>query len=175
MLRIGKSLWCTLALIILLVATACTAESTPQISRKDDASTKATVIRVVDGDTIKVDIDGREETVRLIGIDAPESVHPDAGMNTVEGDISASALKDILENGQTVWLTDDVTDRDRYGRLLRYLFVALPTVDVLEDREWLESHMLNALLVSGGLAEAKAYPPDTKYRDLFEEISSTRR
>ena len=83
----------------------------------------ATVVRVIDGDTIEVvtGVFQRAETVRYIGIDTPETVHPDRPVEPF-GREATQANRELV--GWTiVWLEADVTDRDRYGRLLRYVYV----------------------------------------------------
>ena len=107
-----------------------------------------TVTRVIDGDTIDV---GTGRRVRYIGIDAPE-IHPVMEAYGIE----ARDNNRMLVEGKKVRLERDVSDTDKYGRLLRYVFVD----DVL----------INAELVRLGLAEARAYPPDTRYQDLLEQL-----
>jgi len=110
---------------------------------------KARVIAVVDGDTISVLISGfYERRVRYIGIDAPE-------MRRDCFAPEATAANRQLVLGKDVALERDVSDTDRFGRLLRYVY--LPT-----------GEMVNELLVRGGYAVARNYPPDTKYRARFE-------
>lgn len=127
-----------------------------------------TLERVVDGDTIVVNFDGRSEKVRLIGIDAPESVHPDAGRNTVEGDEASAYLKSLLSPGQTVYLQKDVSDTDRYGRLLRYAWLESPADP--DDPAEVSEKMLNAIIVSSGHAQARDYAPDTRYSRVFHSL-----
>lgn len=108
----------------------------------------ATVVRVVDGDTIRARIDGVEEPVRYIGIDTPETVHPTLGVQPFGPE--ASAYNGELVSGRFLCLERDVSDRDRYGRLLRYA--------------WLEDGtMVNELLLQAGLAVVVTFPPDVKY------------
>ena len=110
---------------------------------------KARVIAVVDGDTISVLISGfYERRVRYIGIDAPE-MRRDCFAS------EATAFNRQLVLGKDVALERDVSDTDRFGRLLRYVY--LPT-----------GEMVNELLVRGGYAVARSYPPDTKYKARFE-------
>lgn len=84
----------------------------------------AQVVRVVDGDTLRVSLNGKEETVRMVGIDAPESVAPQQPVECF-GPEAAQLLRDIV-TGQSVWLQADTTqaNRDRYGRLLRFVFLS---------------------------------------------------
>jgi len=126
-----------------------------------------TLVRVVDGDTIVVSINGSQDTVRLIGINAPESVHPDASQNTAEGAAASQYLSGLLTPGQTLWLQKDTSDRDQYDRLLRYVWLELPNDP--ENYDEVAAKMLNARLVAAGHAEAKRYPPDTHYAEALEQ------
>jgi len=112
---------------------------------------EATVVKVVDGDTIDVKIGGIIYRVRYIGIDTPETVDPN---QTVEPfGPEASAMNTSLVNGKVVRLEKDVSETDKYDRLLRYVYVG--------------DLFVNAELVRLGYARATAYPPDTKYQSLF--------
>jgi micrococcal nuclease len=121
---------------------------------------QAEVLRVVDGDTIEVSLDGVKEKIRLIGIDTPESVHPDAARNVPYGKIATAFTKEHLD-GQTVGLEFDVQERDQYGRVLAYVYLG----DV----------MFNKLLVDEGHASVSTYPPNVKYVDLFTEAQTAAR
>ncbi len=87
------------------------------------ASETATVTRVVDGDTLVVDIAGQEERVRLIGVDTPETVHPNKPVEFFGKE--ASAFTKRIAEGETVRLESDPqnSNRDRYNRLLRYVYL----------------------------------------------------
>ena len=84
---------------------------------------RATVVRVIDGDTVSVEIDGQEETVRFIGIDTPETRHPSKGVECYGREASARTAE--LLDSQTVYLEEDQSQdsRDRYGRILRYVWL----------------------------------------------------
>lgn len=117
------------------------------------------VVRVVDGDTIKVNFNGKEESVRLIGIDTPESVHPDGTKNAEEGKVASNYTKSMLE-GKDVVLEFDVQERDMYGRLLAYV--------------WLGNTMFNKTLLQEGYAQVSTFPPNVKYVNDFlvlEEVA----
>lgn len=132
-----------------------------------DSLQSAEVVRVVDGDTLKVRLaDGEENYVRLVGVDTPESVASDKSRNCEEGRIAADFTKSIVAQGQTVWLSRDVSDADRYGRWLRYVWLEPPEDPTNEDE--IAAKMLNAVLVREGYAQAKRYKPDTTLHDLFE-------
>jgi micrococcal nuclease len=118
------------------------------------------VSRVVDGDTIIVVFEGKEERLRLIGLDAPESVHSDPERNVLYGTISAEFTKAKLE-GQRVTLEFDVQERDQYGRLLAYVY--------------LDGQMFNELLIREGHAKAGTYPPNVKYDEILHEAEEQAR
>lgn len=133
----------------------------------DEAIQKAEIVRVVDGDTLKVKIPGNDNaTVRLVGMDTPESVAPDASRNCEEGVIASDYTKTLVSPGQTVWLSRDVSETDKYGRLLRYVWLEQP--DDPWDEGEIAGKMLNAILVRDGYAQAKRYKPDTTLHDTFK-------
>lgn len=113
----------------------------------------AHVVKVFDGDTILVSIDGLEYVLRYIGIDTPETVRPGHPVEWLGPE--ATAVNKALVNGQDVYLEKDVSETDRYGRLLRYVY--------LED-----GTMVNAELVRMGYAYSRAYPPDVKHQELLD-------
>jgi len=109
------------------------------------------VVRVVDGDTIHVRIGERIEKVRYIGMNAPELHHPTKGVEPI-GREAAEANRKLVE-GHTVRLEVDVQERDRYGRLLAYVYVG--------------DMMVNGELLAEGYAQVMTMPPNVKYQDLF--------
>lgn len=108
------------------------------------------VVRAVDGDTIE--IEGGEK-VRYIGIDTPETVDPRKPVQCFG--VEASAKNKELVEGKLARLEKDATDRDKYGRLLRYV--------------WVGGVFVNLELVKQGFAYSYSYPPDIKYQDQFVE------
>ncbi len=106
------------------------------------------VTRAVDGDTIE--IEGGEK-VRYIGIDTPETVDPRKPVQCFG--IEASKKNKELVEGKTVRLEKDITDRDKYSRLLRYV--------------WVDDLFVNLELVKQGFATSYTYPPDIKYQEEF--------
>lgn len=134
--------------------------------------------RVVDGDTIVVDIDGESYKVRLIGINTPESVASEEYLertgkeNTEAGKAASEYTKAVLENVDTVFLQMDVSDTDRYDRLLRYVWVELP--NDCNDKYEIETKMLNAMLVKDGIADVEIYEPDDLYAETFKQIEMER-
>lgn len=132
----------------------------------------ATVVHVSDGDTLFVRLpDGTEGFVRLIGCDAPESVNPDESLNTPEGEAAADFVRGLVQPGQTVWLVRDVTDMDKYGRWLRYVWLEVPE-DALSAAEVREK-MLNGILLAAGHATTTRFAPDVAYYDIFASIART--
>lgn len=112
---------------------------------------KTQVVRVIDGDTIKIEGD---KVVRYIGIDTPETVHPSKPVQCF-GKEASDKNRELVE-GKEVKLEKDVSETDKYGRLLRYV--------------WLGNDMLvNEYLVREGYAQSSTYPPDVKYQDRFLE------
>jgi micrococcal nuclease len=114
---------------------------------------EAKVIRVIDGDTIEIE---GGERVRYIGIDAPETVEPRKAAECF-GPEATAKNKELVE-GKTVRLEKDLTDRDKYNRLLRYVYVG--------------TTLINQELVQLGFARAWAYPPDLKYQDRIAQAQA---
>ena len=104
------------------------------------------MVSVTDGDTIRVRVGGIDERLRLIGINAPES-------GECYSDEATAALVDLVE-GRDVRLERDVSDRDQFGRLLRYVVA--------------NGVFVNERLVAEGTALARRYPPDTARADTLE-------
>ena len=105
----------------------------------------ATVVDVIDGDTIEVDLDGDTYRVRYIGMDTPERDRPFYE--------EATAVNAELVEGQPVLLVTDVSETDRYDRLLRYVFVG--------------DTFVNFELVNQGYAAAVTFPPDVACEGVF--------
>lgn len=125
----------------------------------------AKVERVVDGDTLEVSIDEESYKVRLILVDTPESVHPDESRNNEYGELASAYTASQLKTGQTIYLQKDVSETDKYGRLLRYVWLEQPT-DVDSETE-VRAKMYNARLLLEGYAQLSTYPPDVKYVEMF--------
>ncbi|MBO4669204.1 MAG: thermonuclease family protein [Lachnospiraceae bacterium] len=137
-------------------------------------TTAVSVLYVSDGDTILVEFpDGSKEHIRLLLIDAPESVHPDEEKNTEEGRQAAAFLKELLPVGTTVYLEYDTNERtfDRYGRMLAYVWL---TETTSVESSYIKQNMVNAILLSKGYASY--YPYDEgkiakrAYRKVLEGI-----
>ena len=108
------------------------------------------VVRVIDGDTAIINIDGAETRVRFIGIDTPESVNPDESKNVPEGKVASDYTKTLL-NEKKVYLEYDVDREDDYGRTLAYVYI---------DGG---STMVQAKLLEAGMATTMTIQPNSKY------------
>ena len=116
--------------------------------------------RVVDGDTIIVHTpDGTRTRVRLTGINAPESVHPDENQNTEEGKDASQFMKDLLADVDTVYLEYDVEEKDQYDRTLAYVWIDTGETYV----------MVNEILLVTEHAEPVYIEPNLKYADDFRQ------
>ncbi len=136
--------------------------SVGQIGGPDGPIERAEVLRVVDGDTIVVRIGMREERVRYIGLDAPELANQDTGSSAECGGEEARTANERLVAGEGVALERDVNDRDRFGRLLRHVW--------LDQGGW---RLVGRELVETGAVEARSYPPDTT-RDAELDVAERR-
>jgi len=135
----------SLLLLPLLLLTAPAALAAPL---------EGAVVRVVDGDTIHVKIGERVEKVRYIGVNTPEVHHPTKGEEP--GGREATDANRRLVAGKRVRLETDVQARDRYGRLLAYV--------------WVGDVMVNAELVRQGYAQVMTVPPNVRHQELFVKL-----
>jgi micrococcal nuclease len=154
--------------IFLLLLSGCqVTESSVEVVTNSDSETStlssdstyipAKILDVVDGDTMKILIGNKKETIRLLLVDTPETVHPTKPIEPFGKEASTYA-KDMLSD-QNVEIQLDVSERDKYGRLLCYLYI--------------NGKMFNELLLEKGLARvAYVYPPNIKYVDEFRKIQS---
>lgn len=117
---------------------------------------QATVKAVVDGDTIEVEMAGRRHRVRLLGVDSPESVHPELPEQCY-GKEATDALNRLLPPGTDIMIERDVELHDHYQRLLLYVY---RRSDGLFVNRW---------LVEQGLAEAVFYAPNTHFRPEIQQ------
>jgi len=115
----------------------------------------AKVVRIVDGDTIVVSIKGKSFKLRYIGMDTPEDVDPNSPVEPMSREAAAANQK--LVAGKTVVLEKDVSETDRYGRLLRYVWLH-------QGSTWT---LVNLELVRLGFASAESYPPNVRYDEVF--------
>lgn len=115
------------------------------------------VEKVVDGDTIELTNGAK---VRYIGINTPETSHPTKGRECFGKEAKEKNLS--LLQGQKILLAKDVSDTDRYGRLLRFVYLPNPEATT-------EALFVNQYLVEQGYAYAASYPPDISKNDIFRE------
>ena len=117
------------------------------------SSTTFQVSRVIDGDTIEINYSGKAYPVRYIGVDTPEVGQPFS--------YEATQKNRELVEGKRVYLEKDISDTDKYGRLLCYVYF--------------DNLFINAELVRSGYAYVATFPPDVKYQNYFVELQSEAR
>ena len=138
----------SLVLLVGLLALACAGDAAPPSA---PGRTSVPVVEVTDGDTIRVDLDGQETAVRLIGIDTPERDGPYTSLECY-GEDASRFTHDALE-GRSVEMEFDVERTDRYGRTLAYV--------------WLDGALFNERLVRSGYAVVTTFPPNVRYVERF--------
>ncbi|MGB9599771.1 MAG: thermonuclease family protein [Myxococcota bacterium] len=111
------------------------------------------VLAVHDGDTIKVMYEGRAESVRFIGMDAPEIEQEKWGR------VAQEKVYSLAPPGSVVRLEFDVTKRDKYNRLLAYVFTR-------------DGKFINEIMLREGLAMLYTFPPNVRYTERFREAQS---
>lgn len=134
----------------------------------DNEYQKAKVTKIVDGDTIYADIDGLSEKIRLVGINTPEIDVEDLGDEYFGRDATIFSTK-ILKD-KKIYLEKDKSDRDKHGRLLRFVWLEKPADPANPTDEEIKELLVNALLVEGGYAYANVYPPDDRYSDILKNL-----
>lgn len=139
-----------LGLLLCLLLAGCELDITLDSGGESINGETARVVRVIDGDTIDVEINGEEFRVRYIGVNTPER-------DEVCYAEAVRANRDLVQN-TTVTLVKDTSDTDQYGRLLRYIYRG--------------TSMVNEALVRDGWAEVVRYPPDTGYYDRFRDLEN---
>ncbi len=163
----------TIAAIVLALATGASTCQAPQepaatptptptaaaMPTPGPRATPARVVRAIDGDTIEVVSGGRLYIVRYIGIDAPEAADPRRPAQCY-GQEAWRRNRELVE-GKTVLLEKDVSETDRYGRLLRHV--------------WADGAFVGAVLVQEGYARAATVPPDVRYAHLFARLEQEAR
>lgn len=142
--------------ILFVVATQSGWLNSPVKKAQQNQPGLYSISRFVDGDTIAVDMDGHEETIRFIGIDTPETHKPNTPVQCY-GPEAAAFTKSLISSGKVRLQADNLdTNRDRYGRLLRYVY--LPDGTLLEDK-----------LVSEGYAFAYTQFPFEKKQQIIDD------
>jgi micrococcal nuclease len=153
---VGSLLLLALAFWLLIQGCGSDGGSTGDAGPPAGSSVMARVVRVVDGDTIVARVDGRDEYVRYIGMDTPETVKPDTPVQCFGP--QASDENHRLVEGRTVRLTFDREVRDDYGRLLAYVHVG--------------KEFINAELVRDGFARTLPIAPNTSHAGEFQRLAS---
>ncbi len=123
---------------------------------------EAKVTKIIDGDTIWVDIDGEEFKIRFIGVNCPEyttKIEP-------YGKEATEFTTKYLTN-KTVYLQSDISDKDKYDRLLRYVW--LEKIDEINE-ETIKNYLFNAIIVKEGLAKSNYYKPNITLQTYLEEL-----
>lgn len=141
------------SLVLSSVACACSAEGVPaqRVVAGAGRGAVATVVHVVDGDTLDVRVAGQVERVRLLGIDTPETVKPGTPVQCY-GPEASNRTKRLLPPGTSVLIQRDQEARDRYARLLVYLWRAA------------DGLFVNRSLVADGYARTLSISPNTAHR-----------
>ena len=164
----------SLLLTILLAISISSCEEIPNENQartieKDQAYEKAKVLYAADGDTIWVDIDGKEEKIRFVGINTPELARdekPAEFMAEEAKNFTSNTLRD-----KEIYLEKDITDRDKYDRMLRYIWLEKPVAN--PTKEDIEEKTLNGILVKEGYAYSNYYKPDIKYQKHLDNIEKS--
>ena len=149
------------ACLVLLAALVVLALDRLAPSDPGSGNASGVVTRVVDGDTIHVRIGGDDEAVRYIGVDTPETVKPGTPVQCFGK--AASAYNHRLVEGQPVRLRFDAERRDRYGRLLAYVYRVR------------DGRLVNAALLAGGYAHTLTIPPNDALAPAFARIEESAR
>lgn len=155
-----------LILIFSLSLTGCDKIASEVGSILEEENESVRVSKVVDGDTIWANKGNKDIKIRLVGVDTPELArfgNPAQFM--------AEEAKEFTKNlvdGQKIYLEKDTSDTDKFDRYLRYVWLEEPVKN--PSYEDIRDKTLNGILVKEGYAYAKAYKPDTKYKDFFEKI-----
>ena len=136
-------------LLILISLTSC-----DTIIQTENQNNLYEVVRVVDGDTVILNIDGQKTRVRLIGIDTPESVAEDKSRNVKEGKIASEYTKNLLEN-KKVRVEFDEEKQDVYERKLGYVF--------------LDDEFINEKLLKEGMAKLYTKTTNQKYSERLKK------
>ena len=135
---------------------------------------KAKVERVIDGDTMIISFifdDGskyQKERVRFLGVDTPETVHPTKPVQYYGKEASNFTKKTL--DGETVWLQTDVGVKDRYDRMLAYVWLKEPTERELDDEDSIRKYMFNARLLLDGYAQLMTIQPNSRYSNIFVHL-----
>lgn len=188
MKNIKKYFILSLIVLISLSLFGCKSEDlTPSDQSKVNLSSpfkinleKAVIVKHVDGDTTKVkftndavngEYKGKEIYVRFIGVNTPETVKANSPVEPY-GKEASNFTHSMLKEGKTIYLEKDAGDKDKYGRLLRYVWLSVPKDNSTNE---IKAKMLNAILLDRGYAQVMTVQPNVKYIDLFLQLQKTAR
>ena len=129
-------------------------KSSPELSHAIRSGFVVTILTVIDGDTVDIEIDGRTERVRLIGVNTPETKHPTKPIECFGPEASAY-MTQLLPKGTDVRIERDTEARDRYGRMLLYLYRNSDNL------------FINLDLISRGYGTPMSIEPNTFHRNDF--------
>lgn len=144
-------------------------QNTP-VEQDDSGFVMGTVTRVVDGDTAEITVDGAKRRVRFLGVDTPETVHPNKPVQFFGPEASAFTKESLT--GKRVWLEYDKNPQDRYSRHLAYIWTAKPKSI---NTETIRRDMFNAKMLLGGYAKVMIIKPNNRYAQQFKEFEAEAR
>lgn len=159
-------------LLLMLVLSACLAQEPNLYTIQNDLHGPYTVERVTDGDTIRVNTADGSTPVRLIGIDTPETKHPQRGVEPYGPEASAYTTR--LLSGQSVYLELDVEAYDHYDRMLAYVYVIAPE-GAWTDASGRRYTQANHAIAWAGLAQPLTIQPNSQYADILAATVQTAR
>ncbi len=151
---VGPALLAGLFPLAIFLLAGC--QSSDSVGSSPDLATGATVSKVIDGDTIEIVLNRKNLRVRLLGVDAPESVHPQLPIQCF-GQEASTALSNLLPPGTQVEIERDVQAQDHFDRFLLYVYRA---DDGLFVNQW---------LVENGLADESHYEPNVAKRTMLRQ------
>lgn len=156
-------------IILLIIAAAALYFFGGDFGLQNDGSglIEGVVSRVVDGDTAVIKVDGQDRRVRFLGVDTPETVHPNKPVQFYGKEASDFTKKTLT--GKRVWLEYDDSPTDRYNRHLAYIWTAKPS-NINEGS--IRRDMFNARLLLDGYAKVLIIKPNKRYETLFNEFQS---
>ena len=157
-LRVGALALAAAALSACVQSEAANAGPITTTSEPGSLSPNAVIDYVIDGDTVDVIIDGREERIRLIGIDTPETKKRNSPIECFGPEASAFTEL-LLPVGTPVYIERDIVNRDDYGRILGYVYRANDGIFV------------NYELMRQGFAQPMSIPPNDAFAELFADAA----
>jgi len=161
----GVKRWAAVAMVVMSacgVGRSSAAAPKSAVGARFGGSVPATVSKEVDGDTVHVHINGGDEKVRFIGINTPET-HGPGGLKECYGQEASARMAQLLPVGTKVDLVGDADQRDKYGRLLAYVY---------RDSDHL---FVNLVMVQEGFAEAYPFPPNVAHESEFAAAAANAR